>query len=74
MSDENPPDFRPSAWDAIKADPQLARARQKLSAHELKLIIEHAQSAPVGKPSETEMRAAMDKALSDLASVRLRRG
>ncbi len=60
MSDNEPPDERLSAWDAIKADPQLARARQKLSAHELKLIIEHAQAAPVGKLSQKELIAKFE--------------
>lgn len=59
MSDDQEPDFRPSAWDAIKADPQLARARQKLSMHELRLIINHAQNAPKGKLSDEEMIAKM---------------
>jgi hypothetical protein len=57
MSDREAPDLRLSAWDRIKADPQLARARQKLSAHELKLIIDHAQASPVGKLSEKQMVA-----------------
>ena len=29
------------AWDAIMNDPQLARARSKLSIHEIRLIIAH---------------------------------
>ena len=59
MSDREAPDRRLSACDRIKADQQLTRARQKLSAHELKLIIDHAQSAPIGKLSEKEMMAHM---------------
>lgn len=34
-----------SAWDRIAADPQLARARQKLSAHEIQTIIRHVWAA-----------------------------
>jgi hypothetical protein len=32
-------------WKAIMADPQLARARSKLSMHELRLIVRHARLA-----------------------------
>jgi hypothetical protein len=32
-------------WSRVMRDPQLARARKKLNAHELRLIIEHAISA-----------------------------
>lgn len=66
VSDNEAPDLRPSAWDRIKADPMLARARQKLSAHELKLIIDHAQAAPAGKHSEKEMLAHMQTAFASV--------
>lgn len=32
------------AWDRVMADPRLARARSKLSVHELRLIIGHARA------------------------------
>lgn len=37
------------AWDAIMADPQLAKVRRKLSIHEIRMIILHAKKdlAPV---------------------------
>jgi hypothetical protein len=31
-------------WKAIMADPQLQRARQKLSFHEIRLIVNHARA------------------------------
>lgn len=34
-----------SAWDRIGKDPALANARRKLSIHEIRLIIGHAQAA-----------------------------
>jgi hypothetical protein len=33
------------AWQAIMNDPQLERARQKLSFHEIRLIMNHAKAA-----------------------------
>jgi hypothetical protein len=33
-------------WAAIAADPELKRARQKLSFHEIRLIIRHALESP----------------------------
>ncbi len=34
------------AWDRILADPELARARQKLSIHEIRMIVKHARATP----------------------------
>ncbi len=33
-----------NAWDRIGADPRLADARRKMSIHEIRLIIQHAQA------------------------------
>jgi hypothetical protein len=33
------------AWQAIMNDPELQRARQKLSFHEIRLIMKHARQA-----------------------------
>lgn len=33
-------------WQAIISDPQLANVRRKLSFHEIRLIVRHAQGAP----------------------------
>lgn len=33
-----------AGWAAIMADPQLQRARQKLSFHEIRLIVNHARA------------------------------
>jgi hypothetical protein len=33
-----------NAWDRIGADPRLASARRRLSIHEIRLIIQHAQA------------------------------
>ena len=37
-------------WQAIMSDPQLANVRRKLSFHEIRLIVRHAQGieAPIG--------------------------
>lgn len=32
-----------AGWQAIMDDPQLARARSKLSFHEIRLIVQHAR-------------------------------
>jgi hypothetical protein len=37
------------AWTRVGNDPELARARQKLSMHELRLIIRHATNAALAK-------------------------
>jgi len=37
-------EIRDAAWQAIMADPQLQRARQKLSFHEIRLIVNHARA------------------------------
>ena len=37
-------------WKAIMADPQLAAARRKLSFHEIRLIVQHAQAALAATP------------------------
>lgn len=41
----------PDVWDRILADPELADARAKLSIHELRLLIQHAEAA--FRPSHT---------------------
>ena len=43
------------AWDAIMEDPQLQRARSKLSIHEIRLIIAHVRRTP-----EADARAYME--------------
>ncbi len=40
--------FRPDVWDLIRDDPELKRARQRLSLHEIRRIIIHAQNSPRG--------------------------
>lgn len=38
-------DLKGSAWDRIMADPELKRARQKLSMHEIMTMIRHVWAA-----------------------------
>ena len=37
-------------YAAIFADPQLKRARTKLSLHEIRLIVQHARAGYIAKP------------------------
>jgi hypothetical protein len=44
-------------WRAIMADPALANARRKLSFHEIRLIVRHAQGMQLREDSRSEAEA-----------------
>jgi hypothetical protein len=48
-----------AGWKAIMADPQLIRARSKLSFHEIRLIVKHART-PDAQPSSTMLDILAD--------------
>jgi len=53
------------AWDRILADPELARARQKLSIHEIRMIVKHAQATPpVPAATDEEVARMVEDVLS----------
>jgi len=63
MSDNEAPDLRPNVWDLIRDDPELKRARQRLSIHEIRRIIQHAQASPKDDRTPEEKLAALQKAM-----------
>jgi hypothetical protein len=70
MSDDNEaPDLRPDVWDRIAADPELKRARQKLSLHELRLIIQHAQNAPKDTRTKAEKIADIERRFNEAVAA-----
>ena len=65
MSDNEAPDLRPNVWDLIRDDPELRRARQRLSIHEIRRIIQHAQASPKDDRTPEEKLAALHKAMDE---------
>jgi len=62
------PAERGDAWDRILADPELARARQKLSIHEIRMIVKHAQATPPAPAATDEEVARMVERLEEDAN------
>ena len=67
MSDNEAPDLRPNVWDLIRDDPELKRARQRLSLHEIRRIIQHAHNSPRDDRTPEERLASLHAKMDELS-------